>query len=104
MDDEKPADIVASMVDASVKKLTLSPRDLLIRGAISGALLGAATGFSFSATVSTGEPLAGAMAFPVGFAMIMVLGLELVTGNFALLPLAPLEGWSLWSSVIAAWY
>ncbi len=104
MDDEKPADIVASMVDASVKKLTLSPRDLLIRGAISGALLGAATGFSFSATVSTGEPLAGAMAFPVGFAMIMVLGLELVTGNFAVLPLAPLEGRSLWSSVVAAWY
>jgi len=104
MDDEKPADIVASMVDASVKKLTLSPRDLLIRGAISGALLGAATGFSFSATVSTGQQLAGALVFPVGFAMIMLLGLELVTGNFALLPLAPLEGKSLWSAVVANWY
>lgn len=72
------------MVDVSVKKLALSPRDLLIRGAISGALLGAATGLAFSATVSTGQSLAGAMAFPVGFVMIVLLGLELVTGNFGL--------------------
>jgi formate/nitrite transporter len=104
MDLTKPADIVASMVDASVKKLALGPRDLLIRGAISGALLGAATGLSLSATVSTGQPLAGALAFPVGFAMIMLLGLELVTGNFGLLPLAPLDGKALWSTVIANWY
>jgi len=104
MDFAKSSDIVASMVDISVKKLALSPRDLLIRGAISGALLGAATGFSFSATVSTGQALAGAMAFPVGFVMIVLLGLELVTGNFGLLPLAPLDGKALWSTVVASWY
>jgi formate/nitrite transporter len=104
MDVAKPADFVASMVDAGVRKLALGPRDLLIRGAIAGALLGAATAFAFSATVSTGQQLAGAMAFPVGFAMIMLLGLELVTGNFALLPLAALEGRSLWSTVVASWY
>jgi formate transporter len=104
MDFAKPDDIIASMVDASVKKLALSPRDLLIRGAISGALLGAATGLSLSATVSTGQQIAGALAFPVGFAMIMLLGLELVTGNFGLLPLAPLEGKAPWSTVIANWY
>jgi formate/nitrite transporter len=104
MDFAKSADIVAAMVDASVKKLALGPRDLLIRGAISGALLGAATGLSLSATVSTGQQLAGALAFPVGFAMIMLLGLELVTGNFGLLPLATLEGKALWSTVVANWY
>ncbi len=32
--------------------------------------------------------LVGALVFPVGFVMIVLLGLELVTGNFALLPLA----------------
>ena len=37
MDYAKPADIVASMIDASEKKLALAPRDLLIRGAIAGA-------------------------------------------------------------------
>ncbi|MGA7807719.1 formate/nitrite transporter family protein [Bradyrhizobium sp.] len=104
MDDSKPTDIVNMMIDAGVRKLELSPRDLLIRGAISGALLGAATSFAFVATLSTGQQLAGAMVFPVGFAMIMLLGLELVTGNFALLPLAALEGKAPWGAVVANWY
>src|SRR2546426_7582570 len=33
-----------------------------------------------------------ALIFPVGFVMIVLLGLELVTGNFALIPLAVREG------------
>jgi formate transporter len=103
MDCAKPADIVASMIDASEKKLAVAPRDLLIRGAISGALLGAATSLAFGAAVTTGQPLVGAIVFPVGFVMIVLLGLELVTGSFALLPLAPLEGKSSWSAVIANW-
>jgi formate transporter len=104
VDFAKPDAIIASMVDVSVKKLALSPRDLMIRGAISGALLGAATGLSLSATVSTGQQLVGALVFPAGFAMIMLLGVELVTGNFGLLPLARLEGKAPWSSIIANWY
>ena len=103
MDYAKPADVVASMIDASLKKLTLSPRDLLIRGAISGALLGAATSLAFGAAVTTGQPLVGAIVFPVGFVMIVLLGLELVTGSFALLPLAPLEGKSSWNAVASNW-
>jgi formate/nitrite transporter len=103
MDYAKPADIVVSMIDASVKKLALAPRDLLIRGAISGALLGASTSLAFGAAVTTGQPLVGALVFPVGFVMIVLLGLELVTGSFALLPLAPLEGKSSWNAVISNW-
>jgi formate/nitrite transporter len=103
MDYAKPSDVVASMVDASLKKLALGPRDLLIRGAISGALLGAATSLAFGAAVTTGQPLAGAIIFPVGFVMIVLLALELVTGSFALLPLAPLEGRSSWTAVISNW-
>jgi formate/nitrite transporter len=103
MDYAKPADVVASMIDASLKKLALSPRDLLIRGAISGALLGAATSLAFGAAVTTGQPLVGAIVFPVGFVMIVLLGLELVTGSFALLPLAPMEGKSSWGGVASNW-
>jgi formate/nitrite transporter len=103
MDYAKPADVVASMIDASLKKLALSPRDLLIRGAISGALLGAATSLAVGAAVTTGQPLVGAIVFPVGFVMIVLLGLELVTGSFALLPLAPLEGKSSWNAVASNW-
>jgi formate/nitrite transporter len=103
MDYVKPADVVKTMIDASRFKLSLSPRDLLIRGALSGALLGTATSFAFTAAVTTGQPLVGALIFPVGLVMIVILGLELVTGSFALVPLAYLEGRSSMGAVIANW-
>src|ERR1041384_1180872 len=90
MDYAKPGDVVASMVASSKQKLYLEPRDLRIRGALSGALLGTATSFAFGGAISTGQPLIGALIFPVGLVMIVLLGLELVTGSFALLPLARL--------------
>src|SRR6201997_1328269 len=91
------------MGDASLKKLALGPRYLLICGAISGALLGAATTLAFTGAVTTGQPLVGALIFPVGLVMIVLLGLELVTGSFALVPLARLEGKANWGAVIANW-
>jgi formate/nitrite transporter len=103
MDYAKPADVVASMIDAGVRKLALGPRDLLIRGALSGALLGAATALAFTGAVTTGQPLVGALIFPVSLVMIVLLGLELVTGSFALVPLARLEGRASWNAVIANW-
>jgi len=103
MDYAKPSDVVASMIDAGVKKLALGPRDLLIRGALSGALLGAATALAFTGAVTTGQPLVGALIFPVSLVMIVLLGLELVTGSFALVPLARLEGKASWNAVMANW-
>jgi formate/nitrite transporter len=91
MDYAKPSEIVATMIESGRNKLRLEPRDLLIRGALSGALLGTATSFAFTGAVSTGQPLVGALIFPVSLVMIVVLGLELVTGSFALLPIARLE-------------
>lgn len=91
------------MIDAGTKKLALGPRDLLIRGALSGALLGAATTLAFTGAVTTGQPLVGALIFPVGLVMIVLLGLELVTGSFALVPLVRFEGKTTWSAVIANW-
>src|SRR5207245_6862006 len=97
----KPSDVVASMVDAGVKKLALGPRDLLIRGALSGALLGAATVLAFTGAVTTGQPLVGALIFPVSLVMIVLLGLELVTGSFALVPLARFQGDSTCAGILA---
>jgi len=103
MDYVKPADVAVSMIDAGVRKLALPPRDLLIRGALSGALLGAATTLAFTGAVTTGQPLVGALIFPVALVIIVLLGLELVTGSFALVPLARLDGRATWGAVIANW-
>ncbi|WP_458760986.1 formate/nitrite transporter family protein [Afipia sp. TerB] len=103
MDYAKPTDVVATMIDASQKKLALSPRDLLIRGALSGALLGTSTSLALGAAMTTGQPLVGALIFPVGLVIIVLLGLELVTGSFGLLPLARLERRASWASIVGNW-
>ena len=91
MDYNKPTDVVANMIEAGRTKLGLSPHHLVIRGILAGAILATATTLAFGAAVSTGQSLVGAIIFPVGLVMIVMLGLELVTGSFALLPLAHLE-------------
>src|SRR5205807_5980078 len=88
----KPDEVVEQMVQVGVQKSQLPIRDLLTRGFLSGAFLGFATTLAFTATLQTKIGFIGAAAFPVGFVMIVLLGLELVTGNFALLPLGVREG------------
>jgi formate/nitrite transporter len=103
MDYVKPADVALAMVESGRRKLMLAPRDLLIRGMLSGAILGVATSLAFNATVSTGQPIVGALIFPVGLVSIVLLGLELVTGSFALVPLPWLDREASASSVVANW-
>ena len=100
MDYAKPSEVVATMIESGRNKLRLEPRDLLIRGALSGALLGTATSFAFTGAVTTGQPLVGALIFPVSLVMIVILGLELVTGSFGLLPIARLEQNSSTGSIV----
>ncbi len=91
MDYVKPADVAVAMLETGKRKLALSPRDLLIRGMLSGAILGVATSLAFTGAVQTNVPLVGALIFPVGLIAIVLLGLELVTGSFALVPLPWIE-------------
>jgi formate/nitrite transporter len=88
----KPAQIVIGMIEAGATRTTIPVSQLLVRSGLAGALLGVATTLAFAATAQTGLPLVGALIFPVGFAMIIVLGLDLVTGSFALLPMALMAG------------
>ena len=106
MDYIKPSDVAKAMVEAGVRKLALPPRDLVIRGLLSGGILGVATSLAFTAAVSTSQPLVGALIFPVGLIFIVLLGLELITGSFALVPLPWLEGGTngpSTTSVLANW-
>ena len=103
MDYVKPADVAKSMVETGGRKLALSTRDLLIRGILSGAILGVATSLAFNGAFTTGQPLVGAIIFPVGLVMIVLLGLELVTGSFALVPLPFLQGEASAGAVVTNW-
>jgi len=88
----KPENVVENMLQAGASKAGLSIKDMLIRGALSGVFLGYATTLAIAAATQTHLGIVGAIIFPVGFVMIILLGLELATGNFALLPIAVMDG------------
>ncbi len=88
----KPEDVVENMLRAGASKGGLFVKDLLIRGILSGVFLGYATTLAITAITQTGIGIVGAIIFPVGFVMIILLGLELATGNFALMPIAVMDG------------
>ena len=92
MDYVKPAAVAQAMIDAGTAKLALAPRDLFVRGILSGALLGISTSLALTAAITTGQGIVGAIIFPFGIATIVLLGLELVTGSFGLVPLPWFEG------------
>ena len=103
MDYVKPAEVAAAMVETGRRKLALPTTDLLIRGMLSGAILGVATSLAFTGAFSTGQPLVGALIFPVGLVIIVLLGLELITGSFALLPLPWLDHDANGSTIVVNW-
>jgi formate/nitrite transporter len=100
MDYIKPNDVLKSMVAMGDAKAGLGAKDILLRGFLSGALLAISTSLAFTATLQS-IPLVGALVFPVGFVMIVLLGFELVTGSFALVPLAALDGRRPWRKVFS---
>ena len=86
-----PADFAKKMIDAGESKVFMSTRDTLIRAYMAGAILALAAAFAVTVTVNTGEPLLGALLFPVGFCMLYLLGFDLLTGVFTLVPLALID-------------
>jgi formate/nitrite transporter len=104
MDYVKPVDVATAMVNTGRAKLALPVSDLVIRGGLAGAILAAATSLAITGAVQTGQPLVGALIFPVGLILIVLLGLDLVTGAFGLLPLPWIENDAGTGGVIGNWF
>src|SRR5271168_516293 len=103
MDYVKPVDVAAAMVNSGRNKLALSPADLIIRGSLAGSILAAATSLAITGAVQTDQPLVGALIFPVGLILIVLLGLDLVTGSFGLLPLPLIENDTETKTMLGNW-
>lgn len=86
-----PSEFVTKMVDAGESKIFMSTRDTLIRAYMAGAILALAAAFAITITVQTGSALIGAILFPVGFCMLYLMGFDLLTGVFVLVPLALID-------------
>jgi formate/nitrite transporter len=86
-----PSEFVTKMIDAGEAKVFMSTRDTVIRSYMAGAILALAAWFAVTITVNTGQPLVGAILFPVGFCLLYLLGFDLLTGVFVLCPLALID-------------
>ncbi|WP_115019089.1 formate/nitrite transporter family protein [Synechococcus sp. UW140] len=103
MDYVLPNELVDGMIAAGGKKATVSIKNLLVRGFYSGAILGLAVILALTVGIKSGQPWLGSLLFPFGFASIVLFGMELVTGNFALLPMATWAGRSSWRATFRNW-
>jgi formate/nitrite transporter FocA (FNT family) len=83
-----PPAVVSSMVEAGTTKTGLGTGQLILRSTFSTFLLGGATALAILATAQTGVGVVGALLFPLGLTVVVLLGVELLTGNFGLVPLA----------------
>lgn len=100
-----PSEFVTKMVDAGESKIFMSTKDTLIRAFMAGATLALGAAFAISVTVQTGEPLLGAVLFPVGFIILYLFGFDLLTGVFVLAPLAVFDKrpGCTWRGVLRNW-
>lgn len=87
----QPAEFVKKAIDAGEAKVFMTTRDTIIRAYMGGAILALAAAFAVTINQTTGQPLVGAMLFPVGFCMLYLLGYDLLTGVVVLTPLALLD-------------
>ena len=104
MDYVSPQELVGDALRAAKRKAQLGPGDMLLRGALAGVFLGFATSLVFVVNAQGVPPIVGAILFPVGFVMLVLLGLELATGNFAILPMAAAAGEITGGQVLRNWF
>ena len=100
-----PTEFVTKMVDAGESKIFMSTKDTLIRAFMAGATLTLGAAFAITVSVQTGEPLLGAVLFPVGFIILYLFGFDLLTGVFVLAPLAVFDKrpGCTWGGVLRNW-
>jgi len=87
----QPKKLIKKIIDTGESKLVLSNTHSIISAYVAGAILALATAFAIFITVNTGSAIIGAVLFPVGFIMLNLLGVDLLTGVFFMTPLVLLD-------------
>ena len=103
MDYVTPKDTIIEAGQLASRKAALSTAQMLLRGALAGGILAYATSLAMIVNAQGLPPIVAAICFPVGFVILVLLGLELATGNFALLPIGWLSGDVRASQVLRNW-
>ena len=86
MDYVRAPQLVQTMIETGASKKDLTAGQIFVRGMYGGSLLAFATGIAFWAAAQGVPTVIAGMLFPVGFIIINALGVDLITGYFALVP------------------
>jgi formate/nitrite transporter len=104
MDYVKAPQMVQTMIEAGASKKDLPAGQIFVRGMLGGALLAFATSISFFAIAQGVPSVIAGLLFPTGFIIINLLGVDLITGYFALLPLAFIHRRMTFGQLLRAWW
>jgi formate/nitrite transporter len=96
--------MVQTMIEAGASKKDLPAANIFVRGMFGGALLAYATGISFFAAAQGVPPVIAGLLFPVGFIIINLIGFDLITGYFALVPLAVIHRRMTLGELVRTWF
>ena len=103
LDYTAPPELMTTVVKVGESKARMGAKDLLVRSFYSGLALGVATTLAVTVSVQSGIPFLGAALFPWGFASIVIFGMELVTGNFAIMAASIWAGRVGWKHALRNW-
>jgi len=96
--------LVQTMIETGASKKDLSAGRIFVRGMYGGSLLAFATGIAFWAAAQGVPTVIAGMLFPVGFIIINALGVDLITGYFALVPLAVIHRRMTFGQLLRVWW
>ena len=103
MDYVTPQETANDIRQLAVKKASLSATQLLLRGVLAGGILAYATSLAMIVNAQGLPPIVAAICFPAGFVILVLLGCELGTGNFALMPMGYFSGDVTAAGVLRNW-
>ena len=92
MENVSPKDIVKKCVAVAQKKINKSNAKTFLSAIGAAWFLGFATCLTIQARAQGWTSVAAAMLFPVGFIMLILLGLDLATGSMAVIPMGLAAG------------
>ncbi len=96
--------VVQAMIEAGSSKKDLPAGEIFVRGMFGGAFLAFGTSLAFLAIAQGIPPIVAALFFPTGFICINLLGVDLITGYFALVPLAFIHRRMTFGELLRAWF
>ena len=98
-----PPQMLKELVADAVKKDKFTVTRTLLSGFLCTPFLAYAVALSVSLVVAGWSLAAAGLIFPVGFVMMVFLGLEMATGSFSVMPMGVFAGLVKWSGLARNW-